>query len=351
MSLISYFCLLFLFFLAGPLFADDDWIQTSFAADTLLQSSDENTDQNKLFLRSAEMSVSGQINTFLTGHLSLAAHEEKGSYLVDLHEGYMAFSGLIPNSNFRIGRFFLNIGKLNTSHQHDWSFTNAPKVHRVFLDQEGVADLGAEYTWLAPTQSYISLTAGLTQGYTWGHTHDAGKRPQVPVHYIHPQIYWLNNPKGGLLTGVTYLGRTDHSNNKYTLIGLDNTYKQRVGKIVDWLIAAEIWFQNQINTLGIKTDQVGGYLFLEKNLTETWFLGLRFDGFSNLSQTFVSGPKQNNLDYDTTTQITARFSEYTLLRMSYTYKVQSDQGETDLNENYLAAQLILIMGDHPSHDF
>lgn len=331
--------------------AQEELIKTSLAVDSVFQSSDEDTSQNRLLLRSAEISFSGQVDPFIKGQLSLAAHEEDGAYMLEIHEAYFEANGLISNSNFRIGKFFLNIGKLNTSHQHDWSFTNAPKVHQTFLDQEGVADIGAEYTWLAPTERYFSFTLGLTNGYTWGHTHDAGKKPLVPVHYVHPQLFWLNNSKGGLLTGLTYLGRTDHDNNQYKLIGIDNTYKQRSGKIIDWLLMSELWLQNHKNAAGITTDKVGAYIFIEKNLNDLWYLGFRADGFSNLSQTFVSGPKQNNLDYDLTTQVTARFSEFSLLRLGYTYKVQSDQGESDLNENYIAAQFTFIMGDHPSHDF
>lgn len=331
--------------------AQENLIKTSLAADFVYQSSDENTEQNKLLLRSAEMSLSGSVDSFIAGKVSLAAHEEEGAYMFEVHEAYFEASGLIPNSTFKVGKFFLNIGKLNTLHQHDWHFTNAPKVHQTFLDQEGVADIGAEYTWLVPAEHYFSVTFGLTNGFTWGHTHDAGQKPLVPVHYVHPQFYWLGNSKGGLLTGLSYLGRTDHSNNKYTLLGLDNTYKQRAGKIVDWLISSELWLQKKVDAVGVNTEQAGGYIFIEKNITDIWYLGGRFDAFSNLSQTFISGPKQNNLDYDITTQATARFSEFSLLRLSYTYKVQTDQGESDLNENYIAAQFTFIMGDHPSHDF
>jgi hypothetical protein len=345
------FFLLSAFVLSNTTKAQENLIKTSLAADIVFQSSDENTAQNRLLLRSAEMSFSGNVDPFIGGKLSLAAHEEEGAYNFEVHEAFFEVNGLIPNSNFRVGKFFLNIGKLNTTHQHDWSFTNAPKMHQTFLDEEGVADLGGEYTWLVPSEKYISLTFGLTNGFNWGHTHVAGQKPLVPVHYVHPQIYWLNNSKGGLLTGFTYLGRTDHNDNKFTLVGIDNTYKQRVGKIVDWLVSSEIWLQNKADSVGVKTDQLGAYLFVEKNFTDKWYLGARLDGFSNLSQTFVSGPKQNNLDYDITTQATARFSEFSLLRLSYTYKVQSDQGESDLNENHIAAQFTFIMGDHPSHDY
>lgn len=351
MSLIRFIVFLLATFHLLSAKAEEDLVKTSLALDTLYQFSDENTQDNRLLLRSAEISFSGAVDHYLTGHLSIAAHEEDGQYNFELHEGYLQTASLIPNSLVKVGKFFLNIGKLNTTHQHDWNFSNAPKVHKTFLDDEAVGDVGIEYQWLAPTDNYFSITLGLTNGYTWGHTHSAGVRPTVPVHYIHPQIYWLNSSSGGLLTGLTYLGRTDHDNNKYTLIGLDNTYKYRVGKKVDWQFLSEVWMQAKTAADGSTEDQAGAYFFIEKNISDIWYLGLREDLFTNLSQKFISGPSQKNLDYDTTIQATARFSEFSLVRFSYTYKVQSDQGESDLNENYIAAQLTIILGDHPSHDF
>ena len=68
---------------------------------------------DKLTLTGAEVMFYAPIDHQFDGVLSLAAHDENGETLFEIHELMIASSKLIPRSNLRIGQFFLGVGRLN----------------------------------------------------------------------------------------------------------------------------------------------------------------------------------------------------------------------------------------------
>ncbi len=82
---------------------------------------------NQIDIREVELGVFAPADYLFDGALIFAAHNENGSKIAEIHEAYIGSSRLIPNSRFRVGYYFLNIGRLNSFHRHDWPFTSAPK--------------------------------------------------------------------------------------------------------------------------------------------------------------------------------------------------------------------------------
>src|SRR5690606_12430909 len=100
---------------------------------------------------------------------------------------------------------------------------------------------GIEYTWIAPTDFYFDLTAGVTNGWTYGHSHSEGEKPRQPTHYARLSTYADLPAKGGLQIGLNYLGRTGGDGGQMTLMGVDTAAKWRSGTTLVGLIQGEFW--------------------------------------------------------------------------------------------------------------
>jgi hypothetical protein len=259
---------------------------------------------------------------------------------------------LIPNSSFRIGTFFLGIGRLNQFHQHDWPFISAPIVQSKFFGDEGVNDTGVEYTYILPTSSYWDITMGVTDGYKWG---DQGveSKPQTPIYYIHPTTFLDVSDTQGLLLGATYLSRTDGLHVQTQLLGLDGTLKQKEGKLLKWLLQSEVWYQIQNNNEdSFHSEAIGAYVYPQYGFDDNWSLGVRFDAYSNLLQTFDStDDRQKNIEYDVIPTVTYKTSEFATFRLAYTHQVAYAQNQPDEINRILELQFIAILGAHPAHAF
>ncbi|KYG70401.1 hypothetical protein AZI85_00130 [Bdellovibrio bacteriovorus] len=327
-------------------------IQTAAAIDIVAPFDFEGSEENKLDIRSAELSFFGPLDPTFDAYLNAAAHNEDGEFVFEVHEAFVSSSKLIPSSRFKIGKFFLGVGRLNQFHQHDWAFISAPRVQTEFFDEEGVADTGGEFSTLLPTDSYWDITAGVTNGYTYGHAHDAGEKPRVPTHYIHPVNFIDFGDAGALQWGMNYLGRTDAQGIQTQLYGLDFVFKKMEGKVLRFLLQSEIWYRNLKALEADRQEDIGAYIYPQMSLSERLFLGLRVDLFSELSRTFQSdGSKQDNLDYGFVPTLTYKHSEFTWFRVAYTYDVQTYKGESDDLNQKIELQLVSILGAHPAHSF
>lgn len=327
-------------------------IQSAAAIDIMAPISFEGSKDNKLDIRAAELTFFGPLDPTFDAVLNFAAHNEEGEYIAEVHEAYIGSSKLLPNSRFRVGKFFLGVGRLNQFHQHDWAFISAPRVHKTFFDEEAVADSGVELSTLLSTESYWDLTIGVTNGYTYGHTHGAGERPQVQTHYIHPVNFVDFGEAGGLQWGMSYLGRTDSNALKTQLYGLDFVFKKTEGKTLNFSVESEIWYRH-LGAPGSDTDEaIGAYVFPQQSLNTQWYAGIRLDLYSEISRKFISdGSKQNNLNYAFVPTLTFKNSEFSWLRLAYTYDNQTYQGEGDKISQKLEFQWVAILGAHPAHSF
>lgn len=327
-------------------------IQTSAAIDITAPFDFDDSTDNKLDIRSAELLFFGPLDPTFDATLNFAAHNEEGEFHAELHEAYLSSSKLIPSSRFKAGKFFLGIGRLNQFHQHDWPFISAPRVQAEFFDEEGIADSGGEFSTLLPLDSYWDVTVGVTNGYTYGHSHDAGRKPRVPLHYVHPVNYIDFGSNGGLQWGANYVGRTDADGVQMQLYGLDFVFKKMEGKVVDFLLQSEIWYRNMKAPEEDRTEDIGAYIYPQVALNERLFAGVRVDLFSELSRTFQSdGSKQDNLNYGVVPTLTYKHSEFTLFRAAYGYDVETFKGESDTIHQKIELQIVSILGAHPAHSF
>ena len=335
-------------------------INVAGALDGLHPLSMDSRDDNRFFVRSAELLFYGAVDTVFDGNLTMAAHEEDGEIAFELEEGFLSTSKLIPRSRLKVGKFLLGVGRLNTFHAHDWPFITAPKVNREFfspgsdaIEAEGALDTGIEYSYLMPGDQFFEITVGVTNGYCYGHCHTGGSRPKHPNVYLHPSTFIELGSGRGLLMGLSYLGRQDSTGTKTTLAGFDVTYKQRQGKRLLLMMQSEFFYENQeVILTNERTNKAGAYAFFQHGLDERLLIGLRVDAFSHLNRKFeTTGKSQKDFDYALVPQVTYKHSEFSQFRLAYSHEIDTTEGLADVRDRQLQLQYVYYMGAHPSHDF
>lgn len=335
---------------------NDSWggVKLSSAVDLVGNFGIENppVDSGRIRVRSFEIAAYAPVDTLFDALVNVAGHDEAGTTEIELHEAYVTSTRLVPRTRFKVGRFLLGVGRLNQFHSHDWAFTSAPKVQTTFFAEEGVADTGLEVGHLLDTAAPIDIVAGLTNGWTYGHSHTTGRRPLVATHYLHPSVFWDLGESRGLLLGLNYIGRTDADSVQMRITGFDLTYKKRDGKTLTMLVQSEFYHRLRTTSTLPLAEEIGGYVFADFALgSDGWYGGLRLDAFTDLSLKFASGDRRSNFDYGAVPMLSYKASEFSTVRFSYTFASETRQGDQTRNEQRFDVQLVMLMGAHPAHDF
>lgn len=332
---------------------DGSGLQISGVADIL---GTQNIRGNPLFedrndVREGEIMLYSPIDHLFDGTISAAAHNENGEHNFEVHEAFIASSRLIPNSHLRFGQFFLGVGRLNQVHRHEWPFVSAPKVHSEFFGEEAAMDTGMEYGYLLPTSFYLDVTAGLTSGWNYGHSHTAGSKPLVPTHYLRAQTFFgITDGSDGQL-GLNYLSRTDSANSKMTLMGLDFISKAKENRRLVFLFQTEIWVQEVRSATSPVETKVGAYLFPQYGFNDQWSLGVRGDYFTVTTLENVAGEKIPNLDYGFVPTLSFKPSEFSTFRLAFTQSFNMNNNQTTNTSAGIELQATFVIGSHPAHSF
>lgn len=313
--------------------------------------SDASQASDRLDVREAEVTLYGPIDHLFDGTLSLAAHREHGVSLFEIHEAHISTSKLIARSRIKLGQFFPSIGRLNRLHRHEWPFTSAPEVQARFFGAEGIIDSGMEYGFLAPLPFYLDLTAGVTNGWVYGHAHNEGSKPKTPMHYLRMATYSALPKEGGLEVGLNGLSRTDTLGERTILAGIDAVGKWRDGKKLNALIQSEVWHRSRTPPTGAKERNFGAYLFPQVGLTQQASLGVRFDYYTVLTLEDAAGKRIPNKDYGVVPTLTFKPSEFSTLRASYSHMEAYQEGASNRVRRMCELQMTFSLGAHPAHDF
>jgi hypothetical protein len=331
-----------------------EWVKISASADLVgtALSRTPQTRPTRLDVRSVELLLHSPVDYLFHGTLSLAGHLESGVVALELHEAFLGSTQLIPHSRFRVGQFFLTIGRLNHFHQHEWPFISAPEVHQTFFDTEGVFDTGLEYAILFPfLPFYLDLTLGLTNGWTFGHSHNEGRSPKFPTCYGRLATFGSFSETGGIMVGFNALIRQPQGLNRVWILGIDTTAKFREPSYVALLIQSEIWLRNIHPRTGSDETALGGYLFPNYFFSPVWGFGIRLDALSVLTLKTASGTAISNLKWALVPTITLKPSEFTTFRLAGTLDWMLKQGRNTLVDHRLEFQVAFNLGDHPTHEF
>jgi len=83
---------------------------------------------------------------------------------IELEETYLQSTSLPANLQLKAGQFFAAFGRNNPQHPHQWAFVDAPIISTRMFGPDGLRNVGAQLSWLAPTPFYTELFLGILNG-------------------------------------------------------------------------------------------------------------------------------------------------------------------------------------------
>jgi len=111
----------------------------------------------------SELVASANIDDKFYGYFVLAAAVEDGETSAEVEEAWIQTLALPAGLSVKAGKFFSDIGYLNSRHPHTWDFVDAPLPYEGLLGGN-YSDSGVQLRWLAPTSLFLELGAELLRG-------------------------------------------------------------------------------------------------------------------------------------------------------------------------------------------
>ncbi|MSQ98179.1 MAG: hypothetical protein EXR85_02610 [Xanthomonadales bacterium] len=116
-----------------------------------------------LSLAETEISMSANVDDKFTAMVTFPIVVEDGDTSIELEEAWVETVALPAGLALRVGRYFADIGYLNTKHSHAWDFADQPLVYQAFLGGQYIDD-GLQLRWLAPTDFYLEFGGEILRG-------------------------------------------------------------------------------------------------------------------------------------------------------------------------------------------
>ena len=114
-------------------------------------------------LDETELNFSANIDNLFRGSATIALHEHEGETEVEIEEAYVETTSLPHGLSAKAGRFFQELGYLNSHHSHADDFADRPLTNRVFLDKS-YGDDGVQVSAILPTDFYSEIGGGVYRG-------------------------------------------------------------------------------------------------------------------------------------------------------------------------------------------
>lgn len=314
-----------------------------------LQNGEPSSDRGRI--RSFELTGQTRIDSSLrnlAAKITVGGFDDTGTMNVSLREGFVQ-ADLLNSSNsnrslsVRAGKYFLPIGLYNQTRHSAWATPSAPEVVTRFFGNDGIVDTGVDLQWSAA--SLFRLRAGVMNGYTFdaGET-GAGLKPQTPTHYARPTFDFKISDAREMTVSLNYVGRIDDTGTTNRISGLDFTLLPREPSAKSWFLFGEALYRENKPAALSTSRELGGTLYFEKGLNQTWAAGVRADAFTIRSLQDANGGKRSNLNWALVPVATYKFSEAVRLQGAYTYFKETRAGDSGRTEQMIELRLVTELG-------
>jgi hypothetical protein len=310
-------------------------------------------------LGESEISFAANIDEKFFGQLTVAVGSDDGEDSLGIEEAYIETTALPNGFTLRAGRFFSNLGYLNSHHAHTDKFFDRPLANQAFLANQ-YGDDGVQLRWVAPTDIFLEFGTEIFAGnhYPSGGAGNSG----AGVHTLFAHAGGDVGEENSWLAGVSALRSNtrdgeDGFSGKNSLYVADATWKWAPqGNFKDGGITfrgeyfvddrdGEYIDQNDpsLNQAWIGKRR-GAYLESVYRINRHWEAGYRYDKLWSDS----AGPYASNYDpIRHSLMLTWLNSEFSLLRLQYTH---DKPNALDL-DNTLTLQYQVSLGAHGAHKF
>ena len=313
---------------------------------------------NGFSLGESEISFAANIDDKFYGQLTATVESEDGQDHLGIEEAYIDSTALPDGFSLRLGRFYSNIGYLNSHHAHTDNFFDRPLPYQAFLGNQ-YGDDGVQLRWVAPTALFLELggEAFRGQNYPSGGAQDGGLGTRTLFAHLGGDAGSDNE----WLVGVSALktrtaGGEDGFSGDDTLSILDGTWKWapqgnfkdggitlRGEYMVDKRDGSYIDPDDPSFAALWNGSRRGAYLEGVYRFNRTWDAGYRYDKlWGDADLPFASFDP-----YRHSAELTWRNSEFSLFRLQLSH----DKPNADDTDNAVSVQYQTSLGAHGAHKF
>jgi hypothetical protein len=320
--------------------------------------------QQGLSIAESEVSLYANIDEKFFGQLTLTASNDHGQDHVGVENAYIETTSLPNGLGVRAGRFFSDIGYLNSHHAHTDNFYDRPLAYQAFLGGQ-YGDDGVQVHWLAPTPFFLQFGAEAFAGDQFPSGGGAHGGVGVKTAFVKAggdfsdSTSWL---AGLSMLDSATLNADDGFSGNDRLYVADGTVKWapngnlkdggvtvrgeylRDHRHGDYTVPADLQPGDPLFDQPWVGTRSGGYLEAVWRIDRTWELGYRFDKlWADRSGPFASGfdPYRNSLE------LTWLNSEFSLIRLQFSRELPNP---FDAN-NVWTLQYQTALGAHGAHAF
>jgi hypothetical protein len=333
-------------------------------------------------MRNAEIAVDGAVDPYFKGFGNIVLKLDKNNETsIELEETYLQSTALPANLQVKGGQFFAAFGRQNSQHPHQWAFVDAPVILTRAFGPDGLRNLGAQVSWLAPTPFYTEATLGILDGQ--GGTAFSFRNPGdsiMGVDRFHGRTTLDRNLRGPqdliyvpriassfdltdqqtLVVGASgAFGPNDTAAQARTEVyGVDLYWKWKPANsqagfpFVSWQTEAlaERFGAGADPGAGLPSENLFDWGFYSQVLwgfKERWVAGLRGEYANGNSGAYDATDPFRGQRTRVSPDLTFYPSEFSKIRLQYNY----DQGEFFGTEHSVWLQVEFLLGAHGAHKF
>ena len=309
-----------------------------------------------------------------------------------LEEAYFTTRKLPYGLKIKAGKFLASFGRVNEQHEHYWDFANRPLIATALFGEDGLNEIGAQVTWVAPTSFYLVLGAEVLNGTneqsfgTMGFSDprdsvaiDAVQGPNLYIGFIRSSfdiedasiLFGISNAMGRTRNDQGYSGgRGNAVDAKTDIVGGDLTVKYSLDAIRFVSLQSEYMYRvmngteytdNYFSNIVFPTSQLdkhhsGFYAQVAAKLDQLWEIGVRYDLLLQ-NDVSLSGADQHmpsNLPRYSA-MIEYNPTEFSRIRLQFdrdeSRYIQSSGGLSCQPYTQIILQANLTIGAHGAHAF
>ena len=310
---------------------------------------------------------------------------------ISVEEAYFTNTTAIDGLRIRGGKLLSEFGRLNQQHHHFWDFNDLPLVHKAFVGNDGLNEVGLQLQYTLPFEEYVMIGGEILQGdneksfgndtLTTSNDEEitGASAPSVLVGYLKGSF---DIGDTSVLPGVSYIygeSRSQHTHvdgadtheitfdGTSSIINLELTVKHFFDSYSfltwqsEWMHMEKKGDEYHVENAAAtekeaqKITQQGYYTQLVYAHDQNWRMGARYESIYKNDYGFTEEVLPSTPYNSYTLMAEYHWSEFSRLRLEY---IQNDAlytegagGFESTDVKTLMLSLNLSIGAHAAHDF
>jgi hypothetical protein len=296
---------------------------------------DINKESETADFKEAELSLAAAVDPFLYAELFIAFANEDGETVSEVEEAFGTYTNLGRGLQGRFGKFKAAVGRINRLHTHALPYMDTPLVIQDTFGEEGLSGVGAEISYLFPTERYIDLTLEAIAPEDGPLFKGARTRNMVGVAHLRTFFDFTEDLSGQL--GFSFANGPT-AEKRASVLGVDYTMKWKPGMANRfWQWETEAYWADKVRAGADRT--MGWFTSFTMQMTPKLFTGVRYDS----SQVPDSAEEHKAWMVNLTLKPT-EFHHWRLEFQHFDNKVEKDFDR-------LTLQFVWLIGAHPVHKY